>query len=293
VQRLLLITPVFNEERHIERVVRAVAAQTRTPDRWIVADDGSTDGTLDILRRLAREVPFLEVVERPPAHPDDAGGDRLAVALEARAFNRALALADGDPWSHVGKLDGDIELPPEWFETLLGQFAANERLGLAGGTLVEPTPEGPPKRLIIPEYHVHGALKLFSRPCFEAVGGIQERLGWDTIDETYARMHGYETRSFRDLVGVHHRPAASADGLLRGRARHGECAYICHYPLGWVLLRAAKVALDPPRGLSGLAFVYGWLRAALGATRRVPDARFRAFTRQELRGRLVATLRSR
>ena len=50
----------------------------------------------------------------------------------------------------------------------------------------------------VPGYHVRGALKLYSRACFEAIGGIEERLGWDTIDETYARMRGFRTQSFDD-----------------------------------------------------------------------------------------------
>ena len=77
-------------------------------------------------------------------------------------------------------------------------------------------------------------MKCYSLECFQAIGGIQERLGWDTIDEIYARMRGYRTRVFPDLIAHHHRPWGSADGTLRGRARHGRCAYIVHFPLPWV-----------------------------------------------------------
>ena len=127
-------------------------------------------------------------------------------------------------------------------------------------------------------------------PCFERIGGIQTRLGWDTIDETYARMAGFKTRSFEDLVAKHLRPAASADGQLRGRARHGECAWILHYSAPWVLMRSAKVALDPPRGLSAIAFLYGYARAAVTGVERVDDDAFRRFTRAELRLRLRRAL---
>ena len=43
---------------------------------------------------------------------------------------------------------------------------------------------------LIPGNHVHGAVKCYTRACFETIGGVQERLGWDTIDETYARCTG-------------------------------------------------------------------------------------------------------
>ena len=114
--------------------------------------------------------------------------------------------------------------------------------------------------------------------------GSAERLGWDTIDETYARMRGYETRSYADLVAPPPPPVGSADGLLRGRARHGECAWILHYSLPWVLLRSLKVARTRPRGVSG-AGVPVRLPAGRGAgVAQVDDPAFRSFVRRELRG---------
>jgi poly-beta-1,6-N-acetyl-D-glucosamine synthase len=285
---VLIVSPVRNEAAHIERVVRSVAAQTVAPARWIVLDDGSTDGTLDILRTLEPEVPCMTVLEGTGVEP--GARDRLARAAEVRAFNAALAVADWGQHSHVMKLDGDIELPPTYFAELLARFDADDSLGLAGGVLVEPQADGSMRRLRIPESHVHGALKCYTRACFAAIGGIQERLGWDTIDGVYARMRGFRTQSFGDLVSIHHRPFASADGTLRGRARHGECAYIAHYGPLWVTLRSLKIARSRPLGLSGAAFLYGYARAAAARTERVPDPDFRRFVRRELRHRMVGAL---
>jgi biofilm PGA synthesis N-glycosyltransferase PgaC len=286
--RILIVSPVRNEGAHIERVVRAVAAQQLTPTRWIVIDDRSTDDTLERLRRLEPELPFMEVREAEADAVPAGVRDRLACAAEVRNFNAALAHADWREYSHVMKLDGDIELPPHYLSTLAERFAADRRLGLAGGVLDEPTPDGPPRRIVIPRHHVHGALKLYTRNCFAAIGGIEERLAWDTIDETYARMRGFETVSFIDLVSVHHRPWGSADGARRGRIRLGECAYITHYPLHWVLLRSLKLAVAVPRGQLGLAYLYGYGRAWARRVQRVEDRDYRRFTRRELRARIRA-----
>ena len=45
--------------------------------------------------------------------------DRLAVAAAPRAFNYGLARSPVSDWTHVMKLDGDIELPPDYFERLI------------------------------------------------------------------------------------------------------------------------------------------------------------------------------
>jgi glycosyltransferase involved in cell wall biosynthesis len=281
--RLLLITPAHNEAGHLERTIRAVAAQTRRPDLWLIVDDGSTDSTPQILERLAAELSFLEL-RRLPARRGDSATDGLAVAAEAVAFNAARASVDLDAFTHIGKLDADVELPPRYFEPLLERFESDPRLGVAGGVLLEREGDRwePTK---IPDYHVRGALKLYSRECFEAIGGIEERLGWDTIDETYARMRGFSTRSFPDLEARHHRPVATRGGTLRGRARHGQCAYILRYGAWWVVLRSFKVALQRPYGVSGLAFLYGYFRAMAKAQPKVEDDRFKRFVRRELRTR--------
>ena len=282
-----------NEGAHIARVARALAAQSSPPARWFVIDDCSSDDTYAQLSALRGQLPFMTLM-RAPAQAQGAR-DRLAHAVEARNFNLALAHAKAEEpsscFTHVMKLDGDIELPPDYLHMLLERFAADRRLGLASGVLVEPARDGSMRAITIPRYHVHGSLKCWTRACFAAIGGIEERLGWDTIDEVYARMRGYPPRSFTDLVCIHHRQHGSADGILRGHARHGECAYIVHYDLLWVTLRACKVAVARrPLGLSGLAFLCGYLRAAVRKVARVPDPAYRSFTRRELRGRLTCGL---
>jgi poly-beta-1,6-N-acetyl-D-glucosamine synthase len=282
---ILIISPVRNEAAHIERVVRAVAAQELPPARWILRDDHSDDDTLAILRELEPELPFMTVMSAGE-EPTAPVRDRLARAAAPRNFNKALAGADWRSHTHVMKLDGDIELAPGYLRELTARFAQDPGLGMACGDLYEIDDDGGRRRLPIPPHHVHGALKCYTAGCFEAIGGLQERLGWDTIDETYARMRGYRTRSFGDITGIHHRHLASADGVLRGRARHGRCAWIAHFTFPWVAMRAVKVGAGRPRVIGGAAFLYGYVHAALAGVERVPDEEFRRFARRELRLRM-------
>jgi poly-beta-1,6-N-acetyl-D-glucosamine synthase len=287
-QRLLVISPVRNEAKHIETVAHALAAQTRPPDCWLVIDDESTDGTSEHLLALAPEVPFMQVVDSTQVTGPTR--DRLAAAAEARVFNCALRSVSWRSYTHVAKLDGDIELPPDYFEVLLSEFARDHELGLAGGVLLERTLDGWALDPVPYDYHVRGALKCYSMECFEAIGGIAERLGWDTIDEVYARMNGFRTRSLPGLVAKHHRPLASADGVLRGKVRYGRSFYMLHFPLTWVALRAVKTASEQPRGLSGLAFFGGYLQAAATGAPRIEDPAYRRWVRRELTDRARAAL---
>jgi len=288
-QRLLLISPVRNEAAHLELIADAVARQTRPPDLWVVVNDNSTDSTPEILANLAARIDFLEVLNTAELPAAGRVKDRLATAAAPRTFNLGLHNVAWQSFTHIAKLDGDTELPPDYFKRLLAEFARDPELGLAGGVYADPDPDGDGdgwKIVKMPsEYHVAGTLKCYSIECFQAIGGVQERLGWDTIDETYARMRGYRTQAFPELVVHHHRPRGSADGTLRGRARHGQCAYIAQFTLPWVTLRAFKVGRTQPWGLSGLAFLYGYVRSAIRRVPRVEDPEFRRFVRGELRER--------
>jgi glycosyltransferase involved in cell wall biosynthesis len=289
-ERMLIITPVRNEERHIEGVARALAAQTRPPALWVAVDDNSTDGTGDVLARLAEEIDFMKVVSTPPNFTVKSA-DRLAVAAAPRAFNYGLsAVGDIAAFTHIGKLDGDVELRPDYYERILAELDADPSLGIAGGVILEqrgsdwlPTPSA--------REHVRGALKLYTAACFADIGGIVERLGWDGIDETLARMHGYTTRSFDDAAGLHFRETGSADGRLRGHVRWGEAHWILNHGVLWTAARSVKVARIRPRGASGAAYLYGYARAAARRVRRVDVDGYRHFVRTEQRQRMSAAVR--
>lgn len=60
-----IVVPVYNEEDNLPRLVEEiVAALARTGKEWeaLFVDDGSTDASLDVLRRLAADVPQVRFV---------------------------------------------------------------------------------------------------------------------------------------------------------------------------------------------------------------------------------------
>lgn len=273
-------------------VVAGIEAQARPPDLWVVVDDGSTDGTRELLEAHAERLPYLRVVATPEGHTRDRG-DRLAAAAPDRAWNFGLRQVDLASFTHLGKLDGDIVLGPEFIATMLDRFRADPLLGMAGGALLEQGRDGWRPLSPAPGY-VSGACRLYSRACFEAIGGMPERLGADGITIAYAKMRGFRTATLDDLKVRHLRHHGTAQGSLRGYARRGRYMYVLHYFPAWALMRALRSALrDPPYGLSGLWLLGGYAGAALRRVPQVEDPELRAFTRAELRDRVLGRLRRR
>jgi glycosyltransferase involved in cell wall biosynthesis len=64
-KQLSLVLPCFNEEKNIEQTIRLARqwfSETGIDGEIIVTDDGSIDGSLNLLRRLQGEMPNLKIV---------------------------------------------------------------------------------------------------------------------------------------------------------------------------------------------------------------------------------------
>lgn len=290
VPSVLLITPARNEAQHLDEVVEGVLAQTRPPDLWLIVDDNSNDGTAEIAARASARAPFIRVVSTPPGYTRETG-DRNAAGGPDRAFNFGVDQVNGMSYTHVGKLDADIVLPADFVEGILERFADEPRLGIASGAVFEQHGREW-RRMRTPLDQPTAPARIYSRECFEAIGGMPPQMGADVITAIYAKLRGFTTRTYVELGVKHLRPMATADGIRRGRKRQGAYQYVVHYHPFWILARSLLVAARfKPYGLSGWWFLRGYLEAVLGPTQPVDDPEFRAFTRREQRERVERALR--
>ncbi len=97
--RVSVVLPVWNAAGTIARAVESVRAQTWTDWALIVVDDGSTDGTREVLKRLAREEKRMRVLER-----EHTGVAATANAAMTEARGEFIARMDADDVSHPERL---------------------------------------------------------------------------------------------------------------------------------------------------------------------------------------------
>jgi glycosyltransferase involved in cell wall biosynthesis len=96
VPRLSVVVAARDEERHIEPAVRALLAQRYPSYELIVVDDRSTDGTADILERLAAAEPRLTVVRIRELPEGWLGKNHALHVGAAGATGELLLFADAD-----------------------------------------------------------------------------------------------------------------------------------------------------------------------------------------------------
>lgn len=275
----VLITPARNEVEFIELTIKAVVAQSVRPAKWVIVSDGSTDGTDDIVSKYAAEHPWIELVRMPERRERHFAG-------KVHAFNAGYARMNDVPYAVIGNLDGDISFDNDYFSFLLGKFAENASLGVAGTPFRDRSTYD--YRYVSIE-HVSGACQLFRRECFEAIGGyvpVKEG-GVDHIAVITARMKGWTTRTFTDKVCEHHRQIGSArSGALRARFRVGASDYALGSHPVWELSRTVYQMTKRPFIIGGMMMLAGYFWATVRRAERAVSRELVQFRRREQMRRL-------
>ena len=216
----VLMTSAWNEEALIEQPLKAVAAQTLAPQRWVIVSDGSTDRTDEIVQRYLRQYPYIQLYRMPDRHA-------RSFASQVDAINTGYAQLKHLQYEFIGNLDSDLSFEPDYFERLFAEFCHDPQLGMAGGTIYE-SMNGVfrERRSNRPHSVMHG-VQMFRRECFDALGGYL-RLPHGSPDshaEVFLRMQGWKVRSIPGLKAYHHRPNGGAGSLTWYFHREGMSDY--------------------------------------------------------------------
>lgn len=104
-----ILTPLYNQKKYIGQTIRSVLNQTYQNWEWIILDDGSTDGTADIIKK-SRDSRIRHTYQ------EHAGFDNLS-----NTCNKALSLCNGD---YVAMLDHDDYWPDYKLDVQIKSFSA-------------------------------------------------------------------------------------------------------------------------------------------------------------------------
>jgi len=98
-----IITSAYNHEKYIGECIESVKSQTFSEWEMIIINDGSTDKTLEIARKVAEGDQRIQII-----HQENKGIFRLA-----ETYNKALDLSKGE---YIAILEGDDYWEPQKLE---------------------------------------------------------------------------------------------------------------------------------------------------------------------------------
>lgn len=212
--RVSIITPSFNQGAFIEETIRSVLAQDYPDLEYWVIDGGSTDGTLEILKRYEGRLRWISEL--------DSG--------QANAINKGLRLASGEILAYLNS--DDLYLPGA-LRRVGEYFAAHpEAAWLTGRCRTVDANQQETRRLItryknfwlrLRSYRALQVLNYISQPAtfwrrsaFEASGLLDESLHY-TMDYDYWLRLGGRYR-------LHVLPQELAVFRLHERSKSGSTA---------------------------------------------------------------------
>jgi biofilm PGA synthesis N-glycosyltransferase PgaC len=277
----VIITPAWNEAEFIGMTLESMAAQTVLPVKWVIVSDGSTDGTDDIVRGYASKHEWIELLRMPERRERHFAG-------KVRAFNAGYERIKNLKFDIIGNVDADISFGHDLFEFLVGKFAGDTLLGVAGTGYIEDSFEGYNYNIVNIE-DVTGHCQLFRRECFEEIGGYVPIKcgGIDSVAVLSARMKGWKTMTFTEKTCVHHRKVGTAQGGLGSSffAAGKKDYYGGGHPL-WEVFRSLYHMRQKPYILGGLFLFSGYMSGLLGKEKLSISGELVAFRRKEQMQRL-------
>jgi len=214
IKTLAVCMPVYNERDTIEEIVAKVLSVGVSLDlRLYITDDCSTDGTDEILKKIAGDNPGKVFVERQDRNMG-----------KGAAVNRCLASADGDV---LLIQDADMEYDPNEYPKLLEPILKGETDVVFGSRFTSGRPEGAAKLLYAGNRGltfafnvVHGTRLTDMETCYkvfrkEVVSSIRirsKRFGIEPEISAKIRRRGYDIVE----VPISYRPRSYEEGKKIG-----------------------------------------------------------------------------
>ena len=127
---ITVLLAVYNGQEYLRAAIESVLGQTFPNFEFLIIDDGSIDGSLNIVREYARRDGRIRIITRP--------NKGLTNTL-----NEGISLARGE---YLARMDADDICMPRRFERQLGYMKDHPDCVLVGSRVELMDPEGLPIR---------------------------------------------------------------------------------------------------------------------------------------------------
>jgi chlorobactene glucosyltransferase len=218
-----ILIPARNEQENIETCIRSILAQDYPQFEVIVLDDYSTDNTLFLLRKMAKEDSRLRVMSGLPMPADWFGKHWACHQLYQKAVGQLLLFTDADTYHSPSTLRDSVASLVAENADLVSAFP-QQKVVTWGEKLIVPViswgifsilPIPLAHRLQIPGISITiGQFMLFKRQAFEAIGGY-EAIKLELVDDVaLGRNIILNGLQWRFLDGTHHIQCRMYQGFL-------------------------------------------------------------------------------
>ena len=248
-----IVIPAHNEEAFIALTLQSLVEQSILPSKIVVVDDNSTDKTSEIVNEFASKFPFISLVQKT------SEAIHLPGSKVIQAFHEGFETLD-ENYDVIVKLDADLILPNNYFETIMQTFKLDPKIGMAGGfAYIEKNGDWILENLTDKD-HIRGAFKAYRKECFLQIGNLKPAMGWDTVDELLCKFYGWKVVTNQSLKVKHLKPTG-ANYNKTARYKQGEAFYTLGYGFLITSIASAKLAMLKKKPMLFFDYMKGFFKA--------------------------------
>ena len=232
---IYIIIPAHNEQAYLSQTLNSLLSQTLLPKKVVVVNDGSRDGTQEIIEDFMSKSNLISSVFINES-TEHAPGSKVI-----NAFYGGFDTLD-DNYDVICKFDADLIFPKNYLERISLHFKQHKNCGMVGGfCYIEKNGEWILENLTNKD-HIRGALKAYSKDCFREINGLRRAMGWDTVDELIAQFHGWNIITDNTLSVKHLKPTGNTYNKT-AKHKQGQAFYTMRYGKVLTHIASAKLAL--------------------------------------------------
>jgi len=248
-----IVIPAHNESAFIGLTLHSLASQSALPKKVVVVNDHSTDNTAAVVSEFAKNHQWVHLVNAT------SNAIHLPGSKVIQAFHKGFETLDAD-YDIIVKLDADLILPDNYFETIIKHFERDAKIGMVGGfAYIEQNGQWILENLTDKD-HIRGAFKAYRKACFQAIGGLKPAMGWDTVDELLCKFYGWKVVTDASLKVKHLKPTG-ANYNKAARYKQGEAFYSLGYGFWITAIASAKLAMMKKKPSLFFDYMMGFFKA--------------------------------
>lgn len=252
---LYIIIPAHNEEKFIGLTLQSLLKQTTKPQKVVVVNDNSTDTTESIVNEFIQKNSSISLINSVST------ATHLPGSKVIQAFHKGFETLDSN-YDVIVKLDADLILPINYFETIISHFKKDQKIGMVGGfAYIEKNGHWILENLTDKD-HIRGAFKAYRKECFIQIGNLKPAMGWDTVDELLCKFYGWKVVTDENLKVKHLKPTG-ANYNKSSRYKQGEAFYTLGYGFLITTIASAKLALMKKKPLLFFDYIKGFWKAKM------------------------------
>ncbi|WP_280564957.1 glycosyltransferase [Chromohalobacter sp. 48-RD10] len=260
-KKISLVTPLKDEIDNILVLLEAVKSQTISIQNWVVVENGSTDGSkelLDEISTLTNVKNFKVVSFVLPSEKYELGGKYATVVSVGISYlleNNLMSETD-----YLGILDADCTPPPNYYEDLVRFLESDAALGISSGQAYHLDGSYDGKNSNWPR----GNCRLWKRECFISSGYIIGPSA-DALSVCKAELKGWKCYASKDLFYVCREVGKKVD-----YSYYGYSAYYRGIPIHFSILKSINYMLIG-KFSNGASYFKGYICSFLRRKDRVAD----------------------